>query len=129
MEIQINVTLNADKLAEAIQALASSLSGVSIPAATVPAPVNEIQKKKTEKAAPPKEELPFEPDPQPVEEKKAEKATELTLIDLREKFKTLQEKGLNVKEFLQANFSITKITALEPDQFAEAIRLGEEAVS
>lgn len=126
MEITINVT--ADKLADAIQALAASLSAVSIPAATVPAPVNEIQKKKTEKATP-KEEPPFEPDPQPVPEVKAEKAPELTLIDLREKFQELQKKGLNVKEFLQANFSITKLPELTPEQFAEAIKLAEEAVS
>lgn len=126
MEITINVT--ADKLAEAILALAGSISGLSLPTVTS-APVNEIQEKKTEKAAP-KEELPFEPDAKhETEVKKGTKAPELTLIDLREKFKSLQEKGLNIKEFLQANFGTSKLPDLDPEQYAEAIRLGEEAVS
>lgn len=126
MEITINVT--ADKLAEAILALAGSISGLSLPVQTAaPAtPVNEIQKKKTEKAAP-KEELQSAPDPEPKKEAKTE--PQLTLIDLREKFKTLQEKGLNVKEFLQEHFGTAKLPELKPEQYAEAIRLGEEAVS
>lgn len=122
----INITISAPELVEAMQALTAALAVGTVKPAQVETLVEKLEAQ-TDKPSKAKKE----PKSEPKEELPATVATEtnvtVTLEDVRGKLATLSQTG-KAKEVKQliASYGATKLTEIPTEQYAEVLAKAEE---